>query len=144
MTCYLDTSALVKLWSEEKGSEPVRELVRTATVLGTSVVSYAETRAAFARTLREGRWTQAEHDGAVRDLEQRWPRFMRVRVSNILAFEAGELAQRHRLRGFDAIHLASALRIRERLDVERLRFVCFDERLGEGAKAAGLEVVGES
>lgn len=142
MSAYLDTSALVKLWNEEVGSALVRSVVSEEEPLGTSVVAYAEARAAFARALREQRWAQGEHDAVVSDLERRWTRLMRVVVTNTLAFEAGRLAERHRLRGFDAIHLASALRLRERLDEPTLGFVCFDERLVEAARAEGFRIPG--
>ena len=47
MTLYVDTSSLVKLYVTEAGSEVVRQLVSDATVVATSVVAYAETRAAL-------------------------------------------------------------------------------------------------
>ena len=142
MILYLDTSALVKLWTQEPGAQEVEDATRSASVVSTSVVSYAETRSAFARALREGRWTTTTHETAVGDLDHLWPQLMRIRVSNGLSFEAGALAQRHRLRGFDAIHLASALRTRAHLDVDRVTFACFDERLAQGAREIGMEVVG--
>ena len=54
MTVYLDTSSLVKLFLEESGSDQVRALVADATAIATSVVAYAETRAALARRRRNG------------------------------------------------------------------------------------------
>ena len=53
MTLYLDTSSLVKLYVTESGSKVVRQLVGDANVVATSVVAYAETRAALARLRRE-------------------------------------------------------------------------------------------
>ena len=46
---YLDTSALVKLYVRERGSARVRAQVGKADAIATSVVAYAEARAAFAR-----------------------------------------------------------------------------------------------
>ncbi|MGH8694308.1 MAG: PIN domain-containing protein [Burkholderiales bacterium] len=53
MILYLDTSALVKLYVREQGSAQVRAHVNKADVIATSVVAYAEARAAFARLRRE-------------------------------------------------------------------------------------------
>ena len=53
MILYLDTSALVKLYVRERGSAQVRAHVNNADVIATSVVAYAEARAAFARLRRE-------------------------------------------------------------------------------------------
>ena len=54
MILYLDTSALVKLYVREHGSAAVRALVERADVVATSVVAYAEARAAFARLVASG------------------------------------------------------------------------------------------
>ena len=54
MILYLDTSALVKLYVEEDGSEEVSTAVRDASRVATSAVAYPEARATFARLEREG------------------------------------------------------------------------------------------
>lgn len=53
MTLYLDTSSLVKLYVTEAGSAEVHQLVGDANVVATSVVAYADMRAALARLRRE-------------------------------------------------------------------------------------------
>jgi uncharacterized protein YcbX len=45
----------------------------------------------------------------------------------------------HPLRGFDAIHLASAVLLNEKLPEDFL-FACFDERLAQAARREGLKV----
>lgn len=67
-----------------------------------------------------------------------WKTYTRLPVSNLLPREAGEMAERHALRGFDAIHLASAKRLEGRLD--DLRFLAFDDRLSDAAKEASVSV----
>ena len=64
--------------------------------------------------------------------------FVRISVSNLGAFRAGEMAKRHALRGFDAIHLVSAARFEERFD--DLHFLAFDARLVEAARGASVAV----
>lgn len=49
-----DTSALVKLYVEESGTQIVREEVEKAEVVATSRIAYVEARAGFSRKLREG------------------------------------------------------------------------------------------
>ncbi len=53
MIVYLDTSDLAKLYVEEIGSERIKGIAHTATVVSTSKVAYAEARAAFARKQKE-------------------------------------------------------------------------------------------
>ena len=62
-----------------------------------------------------------------------------VELSAKGARRAGELAERRALRGFDAIHLASALEV-EQLTGSTPSFACFDDRLREAASAERLPV----
>jgi hypothetical protein len=50
------------------------------------------------------------------------------------------LVSRYPLRGFDAIHLASALIVHDRLPEEYL-FACFDKKLLRAAQMAGLKTL---
>ena len=138
MVIYLDTSALLKLYIEEEGREVVVGVVASGELLATSIVAYAEARAGLARTWREGDFTGSEYRNAVSDLERDWSRFILIRVSERTAYHAGQLAEQHALRGFDAIHLASALHLAERFD--ELGFLAFDRRLTSAASEAGLAV----
>ena len=62
-------------------------------------------------------------------------------MSDKLSRRAGELAERYSLRGYDAVHLASAVQLSERFDA--VRFLAFDDRLNEAARSAELPVYGE-
>lgn len=140
MVVYLDTSALLKLYVEEVGRELVRDVVSSAEVAATSTVAYAEARAGLAHRAREGDLTDEEHGRVVKRLDEEWRGYDRLAVSNLVAYRAGELAERHTLRGYDAVHLASAVRLSERF--EDLRFLAFHDRLNDAAKGADLVVYG--
>ena len=137
MILYLDTSALVKLYIEEQGSPEVRAMVKKARIVSTSRVAYVEARAGIARKYRGGELSQEEHVQVIKDLKQDWDNYFIVEVSESMAKLGGELTSRHPLRGFDAIHLASALLLRNRTRLE-VSFSCFDERLRAAAEAEGL------
>lgn len=127
MELYLDTSALVKLYLAEPDRDAVVSAVGGALGVTTSVVAYAEARAAFARRLRENTLTSEEYGEVVTAFNDGWRALDRIPVSDEIAFSAGELAERYALRGFDAIHLASARWIQD--DVDNLHFMAFDARL---------------
>ena len=133
MIAYLDTSSLVKLYVEENNSTLVRRLVESAQVVATSVVAYPEARAAFARQRREGGLTAAQHDRVRDDFEQDWPRFLAVDVSEAVYRNAGALAEKHGLRGFDGIHLASYLSL-FREAAWQVQFSAFDEAMNRAAR----------
>ena len=96
MTLYLDTSSVVKLYVTEAGSEVVRQLVGDATVVATSAVAYAETRAALARLRREGALTASKLTAAKREFDEQWPTYLTLEATDSLCRVAGELAEKYR------------------------------------------------
>lgn len=133
MILYLDTSGLVKLYVEEKGSRLVQDLVESSELVATSVVSYAEARAALARQRQEGGLTASGYDRARNDFEQDWPRYLTIEVSEAVYRRAGDLAEKHHLRGLDSLHLASYLSLYGD-DRGQIRFSAFDEALNRAAR----------
>ena len=71
-----------------------------------------------------------------------WKSFIRVEVNDNLNEVIDRVVGNHPLRGFDAIHLASALITRERLS-EDFFFACFDRKLLQAAEMEGLETLPE-
>lgn len=120
----------------------VRQVVEEAEKVATSTVAYVEARAALARKDREGELDREQHLRSVGALNAQWRGFVRLSVSNLVAYRAGEMAGRYALRGFDAIHLASAERLGERFS--GLRFLAFDSRLMQAAREASVAVYEEA
>jgi predicted nucleic acid-binding protein len=129
----------VKLYVREPGTNETWERLDGASVVATSRVAYPEARAALARRRREDAITKAALARAVSALDRDLARYVVVELSAKVAKRAGDLAERRALRGFDAIHLASALEM-EQLIGDMPRFWCFDGRLREAAAAEGLPV----
>ena len=140
MRLYLDTSALVKLYVEEEGSSMVRQWVDDADTVATSIIAFVEARAAFARRHREKRISSAAHARLVRDFAADWDRYLVLEATQPLMRLAGRLAATHALRAYDAIHLASAKILREKL-AEAVSFASWDARLAAAARKEGLEVM---
>ena len=138
MILYLETSSLVKLYVLEKDSEAVRGSVEASEAVATSVLAYAEARAAFARKLRERGITKEAHGAVKRALDADWPSFFVLNVTAGTACAAGDLAEKHGLRGFDALHLASAVELRA-AGVTDLRFSSADDRLRAAARVEGFD-----
>ncbi len=137
MILYLDTSALVKLYVEESGSREVQGLLEQAGRAGTSRISYVEARAAFARRQREGALSKAHYQEVVKSLERDWETFLLLDLTQPILRSADDLTERHALRAYDAIHLATALSVRPALAME---FVAADERLLAAAAKEGLVI----
>lgn len=136
MTLYLDTSSLVKLYVAEPDSDAVRMLVEQATIVATSGIAYPETRAALARRRRERVLGPSAYATATRTFEDDWSKYLAVDVSAAICREAGNLAERYWLRGYDSVHLASYLEIARRAGVGETQFSSFDDRLNRAAGTA--------
>ena len=118
MIYYLDTSALVKRYYEEQGSAWVHSLFQLENVLMASKVAYAELLAALARKRREKEITEANFTHAVESFQQEWKEFAVAEVTEAVFADLLALLKRHPLRGFDAIHLCTALWFRKRLKAD--------------------------
>ncbi|MEW6322061.1 MAG: type II toxin-antitoxin system VapC family toxin [Acidobacteriota bacterium] len=135
MTLYLDTSSLVKLYVAEPGTDDVRRLVDDAAVVATSLIAYVEMRAALARRRREKALTARDYSTVRRAFDQDWPAYVAIEVSAPLCREAGDLAERYRLRGYDSIHLAAYAEVVRRAGSAHTRFSSFDRGLTRAARA---------
>ena len=135
MILYLDTSSLVKLYVQEDGSHDVRRLVDDAAVVATSMVAYPEVRAALARRRRDRTLGPPDFTAAKRAFETDWPSYLAIQVTPAICREAGDYAERYRLRGFDAIHLACFAGAAGSATGIEMRFSSFDDRLNRAARA---------
>ena len=72
-----------------------------------------------------------------------WPDLVHLPFTEALASRAADLAVAHGLRGYDAVHLASALLLAELVDAP-VAFAVFDRTLGKAAQAEGLGVLPEA
>lgn len=136
MIAYLDTSSLVKLYSAETGSDVVRALVESSESVTTSAIAYPEARATLARQRREGRLSSAQLATCRRSLDDDWPTFVAIEITHAICRTAGDIADRHGLRGFDSVHLACYLDVVEASAPALVTFSSFDERLTRAALAA--------
>lgn len=138
MTVYLDTSALVKRYVSEPGSDEVVALTAAAEVAATSLVTRAEAAAALARAVRVGALAPDGGRRAQRRFSQEWPNLVRIPVTEALIFRAETLAWDHGLRGYDAIHLAAALTWRDSVGQDVV-VATFDRQLWMAAPDTGLQ-----
>ncbi len=139
---YLDTSALLKLYIDEEGADLVRARRTEADTVATSLITLVEARAALARRRHAGHSSPAQHRRALDELTDDWDRYVRLEVSESLVSRAAALAETHRLRGYDAVHLASALLLTDRLGGETA-FGSWDDALDAAAAREGLRLFRE-
>ncbi len=124
--CYLDASALVKLVVTEAETTALRRLIgRYQRRVSSRLAGVEIARAVSRRGIRAERSTAR----LLRDLDL-------VDIGEDILLEAARIAPPS-LRTLGAIHLATALAVREDLAA----VVSYDRRLADAAVAAGLPVV---
>ena len=109
---YLDASSIVKLYlRDERGTEFMDKLVRgriPGERLVTSELSIVEVKSAISRRVRDADYRHSlidAYDNDWRELFETSP------INETIIVSAGKIAEEHRLRSGDAIHLATALAV---------------------------------
>jgi len=107
-------------------------------------ITLAEVASAFARAARDDRISDEERlsylDLFIGDCAER---YRLVAIERTIIDRAVDLTQVHYLRGYDAVHLATALAVNAELLREQLpplTFVAADEDLLKAAEAEGLPI----
>jgi predicted nucleic acid-binding protein len=95
----------------EHGSELVAELWAMRHRAASSILSYSEGRAALAAARRAGRLSATRYTQAHDEFESLQAELLLIGVDPPLTRQAGQLADECALRGYDAVHLASALAV---------------------------------
>lgn len=142
---FLDSSALVKRYLTETGTDWVDALTdpSSGNTIAMAEITRVEVAAALAARHRAGAITLAERDEAVSLLLRHCETEYRITpLSPEIIRRAVDLTQNHRLRGYDAVQLATALAASGSLttaDLPALSFVVADEDLVSAARSEGLQ-----
>lgn len=139
MMIFMDTSAWVKYFIEEDGTEEIQKFILNESdaktnVFGASAVTYAEMLATLRRSFEGKRVTEDEYNQAVIAFKEQWENIDIPEVNDSLIEKSGALAQKYTLKGCDAFQLASALSLRADI------FVNSDYDLHNAARNSGLTV----
>jgi len=105
---YFDTSAILPLIVEEPTSELAVRLWNLADRVMSVRLLYPEGRAALAQARWSGRLSPRQARAAGSRFDELFHQVDVIEITEHLAFRAGELAEQHHLRGYDAVHLAGA------------------------------------
>lgn len=136
MIAYFDTSALIPLVIDEPGSLAAGQLWDQADRVVSVRLVYAEARAALAQAQRLGRVTRPQLRRLVVALDEMYSQLDRIDVDDTLVRRAGELAQVHGLRGYDAVYLAGV----ERVADDHTVLVSAHQELCRAARNLGIAV----
>ncbi|MDP9120267.1 MAG: type II toxin-antitoxin system VapC family toxin, partial [Acidobacteriota bacterium] len=113
MILFLDTSALVKIYIAEPGSDRMREALAREGPKAASVLAFPEIHATFARRRREELLLDTELEQIRLGFADDWEKPTQMPVGAAVLGLVPGLCGRHPLRGADAVHLSSALLLHE-------------------------------
>ena len=133
MPSYVDSSALLKRYVDERDSPVAERLLASDSVLVTSWLTLVEVRRNLARLLT-GTALRDARTQFTTDLDA----FALVSVDETVCRAAAEIGEQLGVRSLDAVHLASA----RRLLSPSLPFVTFDLRQAQAARSLGFTVLG--
>jgi predicted nucleic acid-binding protein len=131
---YVDTSTLIELLIDEPGTSVAGRIWDDPDVIAIARIGHVEATAALASARRQKRISSTVFRSAVDGLEDLWAQVSVVEIDEMVMRTAGDLAVEHRLRGYDAVHLAAAQLVGA--DV----FSSAGQHLCEAANACGFHV----
>lgn len=137
MTLYAETSAVLRWLFGEDDGEAVRAALASARKVVTSRLTLIEARRVVRRAEREGRLTAAQAADVLATLAQAASTWAILEISEDVARRAEEGFPSEPVRTLDAIHLASALFLRQ--SFPDLAIATADTRLRGNADLLGFD-----
>ena len=142
MNLYIDTSALIKHYVAEDGSDYVNDLIADASIIATGLITRAEMTAGINRLLRMNYISKEHYSISLRDFRSDWNHYERIMISEEIVARADSLTCEYTLRGYDSVHLACGLSWQDALQLP-IAFATFDAELRDAAQKSGVQVLPE-
>ena len=137
---YFDSSALVKRYLKEKGTDVVLSLTAQEEFVATSKLAYPELLSAFMRKRRAGELGEEPLQSVWDRLDADWPELFIIEMHDELLPIVKSLIGKYPLKGADSIHLASALWLESTTRTE-VTFVASDMNLLNAATIENLKIL---
>jgi len=139
VTLYAETSAVLRWLFAERDGDAILEQLRAADKVVCSRLSLIEARRVIRRAVRERRITEAEAAALRAQLALAAARWAVLELTRDVAARAEEASPSEPIRTLDALHLASALVLRQSLP--DLVVLSTDARVRANAAQLGLQVL---
>jgi predicted nucleic acid-binding protein len=140
---YFDTSALVKKYIEELGSDQISESYSRAELIGTAMITPPEMASALSRAMRRKIIDADKASEAWNMFYKDWDTYFVVDVNQALIGQASALVWEQGLRGYDAVHLASLIAWKDALGAD-ITLATYDVKLWEIAQRLNIQVIPEN
>ena len=136
MRYFFDTSALIKNYIEETGSENVVSLFNIADEIFVSEICIIESISTIRRIYEENKISKKDYENLKQDIKADNKYFSRINIENVYDI-AERLIDRYQLKSLDSIQLGSMILLKNQIDA----FVCCDNKLLEAAKKEKIKTI---
>jgi uncharacterized protein len=137
MNLYFDTSALIKKYIDEKGSDKVDELFNNAENIFVSNITEIETLSTFKRLQIENEITEKEYQQLKKEIEIDFHSFEIIELDDEVINYSKKVIEKYQLKSLDSIQLGSLLVIKNMLD----HFIVCDKKLLEAGKKEKINII---
>ena len=134
---YFDSSALVKRYIEEEGSDKVNALLKEGSIAAASRLAYPEILAAITRRHKAGEIETGAFERIKKAFRADWASLVVVEVHKEVFQFIDEVIAKHAMKGAESIHLSTALWLKKATK-EEVVFVASDLDLLKAARAEKL------
>ena len=131
MILFFDTSALIKRYISERGSEKVDELYNMATQILVSAITKTESYSTLRRLRAENHLSRKDYNSIKTNIGKDFQYFVVIPFIYEIESSAIKLIEQHQLKSLDSIQLSTAIYCKSIID----NLVAEDTRLLKSAKA---------
>lgn len=137
MNLYFDTSALIKYFIIEKGSDKVDALMNKADNVFVSAITEIETFSTFKRLLIEKAIDANDYKILINEFETDYQFYTHINFDELISKNAKELIEKYQLKTLDSIQLGTAILLKDDIDF----FVACDVKLLKSGKKEGFKII---
>ena len=134
MSTYIDPSAFLKLINKDIGTDDVESYWHDGGDVASCQLIVVESTAALVRARQSDRISIATYNSSISLLDNLYARLTIVNIDENLLADACDVTKTEKLRAYDAVHLASALKIGADI------FASADADLCRAANRQGLNI----
>ena len=136
MIYFFDTSALIKNYIEEPGTDNVASIFDKADEIFVSEICIIESISTIRRIYEENKITKKDYENLKEEIKKDNQYFSRISIENVYSI-AEKLIDKYQLKSLDSIQLGSMILLRNQIDY----FVCCDKKLLEAANKEKIKTI---
>lgn len=137
MNLFFDTSALIKKYIIENGTDRVDELLNKADLIYVSTITEIETYSAFKRLLIEKAINENDYKVLKNEFRIDYQYYTHVGFDEFISINSKLMIDKYQLKTLDSIQLGTALLLKNEIDF----FVVCDDKIIKSGKKEGLKII---